>query len=249
MVGSQPAASLLVATHIPDRQLVGNVLIAPCAQSLLHRYEPLVGFQVKGIDITRRDDPQMATGVKTGLTFLIADNLVFVQIVVLPHNTVCLLVEAEDVAVVRRQIKEFVVLGKARHTDVVIELLVTIAERIMLQLRVLEIDMPEALVQGLHPVVLLVIDIDTLYTAFDASLGQDALRMAVTLLGTGIEDGIVHALAQPQAAVAGLIDLVDIVVAQRHGVLHLRIIGLKAIAVITVQTVWRADPHEALGVA
>ena len=73
--------------------------------------------------------------------------------------------------------------------------------------------------------------------------------MPVTLLRAGVEDGIVHPLMQPQLAVSILVNLVHVVVAKRHGVLHVLIEGAKTVAIITVQTVWRTNPHKAFCIA
>ena len=80
--------------------------------------------------------------------------------------------------------------------------------------------MPETIFVGLYPVVFLAVDIDALDTALDASLGQYALRMAVGQFRPRIKGGIVHALTKPQTAIGSLIDFVNVVITQCHGILQ-----------------------------
>ena len=108
--------------------------------------------------------------------------------------------------------------------------------------------MEETVIIALHPKILLVVDIQELNATRNTHLLQYPLRVPVAFLGRRVEDGIAHALLQPQLTVVSLKYTVHIVIAQRRRVTHVRIERLDAIAVITVQTIGRTYPHHTVDV-
>ena len=100
MIGSYPVATFLVDTHVPDGHLAGNILIAPAAQSLRSRADPLLGVQVHNVGIARRNQPQETIRGETWPAALIVHQLLFAQVFVLPYDAVGLLVKTQHLAIV-----------------------------------------------------------------------------------------------------------------------------------------------------
>ena len=114
----------------------------------------------------------------------------------------------------------------------------------------LDVIAEDAFFVKLYPVVLVVVNVDTLHgIASREELLDDACDVALEGLCHGVIDAIVHALFQPQTSLDILHNLLCVVVAHGRRVTHVREEGLHAIAVITVQTVCRAYPHIASRVA
>ena len=110
----------------------------------------------------------------------------------------------------------------------------------------LRVDMPKASFVGLHPEILVTVNKKLIKASSHSHLLQQTFRMAIATFRHRVKNGIVHALTHPQLTVSILIDGVYIVVAQRHRVLDVRIIGAEAVAVVTVQTVRSPYPYVTL---
>ena len=104
----------------------------------------------------------------------------------------------------------------------------------------------KSLVVGLHPHILFGIDIETVDTTDDTIFRQLLGWVPHRTLGLRIEERIVHALPQPESSGSVLEDLVYVVATQCRRIVRVRIVGAESVAVIAVQTVRRADPHEPL---
>ena len=170
------------------------------------------------------------------------------DIVVAPGHPALLTVHSHQLTVAGYQDQQVLILRKRRSPELLGELTFTVAilgQGLLLRLRIIVV---KALVIGLHIQVLLRVDIDTVNTAFDTDLAQDRRWVTHRLLRLGIEHAEVHTLSQPQPAVHILPDVIHIVVTERGRVGRIRIVGTETVAVVTVQTIRRGDPHEAFGI-
>ena len=138
--------------------------------------------------------------------------------------------------------------AKEGHPELLGHLVLAIAifnERQLLGLRVNTID---TVIVGLHPEILLGIDIKSVNTTLDAPFLEFGHRVTVDLLGHRVEDTEVHALLQPYLPFMILPDLVYIVVTQCCRIVRIRIIGMETVTIISVQTIGCSDPYKSLGI-
>ena len=106
----------------------------------------------------------------------------------------------------------------------------------------------EAVLVGLHPVTLVLVQMDALYATRDTLRIQPASRTAVYRLRHRVVERVVHTLLQPELSAVTFLNLVDTVVAQRGGVLVVGEEGTYAVTVIAVQAIARTQPDVSLGV-
>ena len=111
------------------------------------------------------------------------------------------------------------------------------------------VEVVEAVLITLHPVVHLRVEVYVLHAAEHALFVQPVRRVAVHLLRHRVIHRVVHPLLQPQPPAVAFLYLVDAVVAQRGRVLVVTEIGTDAVTVVAVQAVARAEPYIALCVA
>ena len=251
MVGNQPYTSFFVKVHVPDSNLFGHLGKAPRTHGILQGLYPTgIGCcAFTHIDLSDSYHPDVSLGIHTQLTVLTRHFSGAAQEIILPQYHVLITVEAEHLTVEGTEIYLIAFFGITGQTEVVVKLLRTIAEVILFHLLRHGIQMPEALIIGLHPDVLLAVNEETLRSTFDTHFVQPRLRMAVKTFRQRVKDGVVHTLLQPQLAVVGLIYLIDIVASQRRGILRIREECLDTIAVVAVQSIRSTNPHEAMGIS
>ena len=249
VVCGQPDTLLVVGHHVPDGSLVGHVVDTPLSQDLQCRVVPLSRLLVAQISASVSDNPEVAVAIKSRYTILVVRQSVGRQVVVLADDDVAVAVEGDDLALVRCQHHHIAKLSHARHAYLLIDFLLVVAEAELLQTLILSVVVEESVDVGLHPEVFPAVHEEILDATSDAQLLEYAFGVSVTTLGDGVEDGIAHALFQPQASVTVLKDLLYVVRAQRGGVAQVIVVRLYAVAVIAVQTVGSTYPDKALGVA
>ena len=167
------------------------------------------------------------------------------DIVVAPGHPALLAVNSHQLTVAGNHNQQVLILRKRRDPELLRELTLTISilgQGFLLRLRIIVV---KTLVIGLHIQVLLRVDIDTVDTTFDTNLAQDGRWVTHHLLRLGVKHAEVHTLSQPQPSFHILPNVIHIVVTERCRVARIRIIGTEAVAVVTVQTIRRCDPHEA----
>ena len=157
-------------------------------------------------------------------------------------------VDAHQLTECRDEHHTLVRLGIGRYTEVFRELIRSVAEGEMPEVLRHRIEIVEAVLVALHPVVLLRVEVDALHAAMHTLLVQPTCRRTVHLLRHWVVHRIAHPLLQPEPSTMTFLDLVNAVVAQRGRVLVVTEIGTDAVTVVAVQTEVRTKPHVTLGV-
>ena len=118
----------------------------------------------------------------------------------------------------------------------------------MLQILGHGVKIVEAVVKGLHPVVLPRVQVDALNAAGNPLLVEPAGWCAVYLLRHRVIHRVVHSLFEPQPAAVAFLNLVNAVVSQSGSVFLIRKECADAITVIAVQPIACSHPNIAPGV-
>ena len=192
----------------------------------------------------RRQHPVVIEVVKHHRIGSLLGTAMRMDMVVAPGHLALLAVNSHQFTVAGHQDQQVLILRKRRGPELLGELTLTVAilgQGFLLGLRIIIV---KAFVIRLHIQVLLRVDIETVDTAFDTDLAQDGRRVTHHLLRLGIEHAVVHTLPQPQLSVLILPDVIHIVVTERGRVARIRIEGTEAVAVVSVQTIRRGDPHK-----
>ena len=199
--------------------------------------------------VVEGDAPEVALGVDGQPVVLVRGTAKVPHPLVHPQDLALLTVEAHQLTIVGGDDHVVLILRTGGEAEGGIQLPLAIAFLEVVQLLRAGVIVVETVGTDLHPEVLLAVDIDALHRPIDAHLGKHPVRMAVERLIARIVDAVVHALLQPQLAIAGLLYLLGIVVAHRGGVAVARVVGLDTESVIAVQAVGGAYPQEAAGVS
>ena len=193
--------------------------------------------------------PEVVLLIDIEAVLLVLDADVVVHPLVRPVDLALVAVQADQFAVVRSHNEPVAHLRHRRDAVGGVILITAVAQLnlhnllVALGLGVIAVD---GLLEVLHPDVLLRVDVEPLHIAVDTQFGQFPRGIALEGLRHGVVDAVVHSLAHPQAAIGSLIDTVGIVVAHRRGVALVAIVSLHSVAIVAVQAVGRADPHEAV---
>ena len=248
VVSTQPEPVAMVLHHHPRQHIVGQALDALRPKEAVDGVIPFLLFLTIDIARDRCQHPEVAAIVNIQIIGAFLLSAVLAHVGIFPHHLSLRAVNSHQVAVTGRHDEQVVIFCKRREPELVGELIRSVAvldECTLLRLGVIAV---ETVGIGLHPQVLLRIDIDAVDTARDAQLGQHRRRIAHRFLRHRVEERVVHALLQPQLSVEILPDHINVVAAQRQRVVGIGIKRTETVAVVTVQTIRGAYPDIALGI-
>ena len=164
--------------------------------------------------------------------------------VISPYHFALIAIDSYDVTIARCHKQLVVPLGKVREVVLLVYLVGLVAVLYQGTGLLSWVVAVQSLVVGLHPEALLRVDIETVYTALNAPLIQYGCRVSRHLFGHGVKHAVVHALLQPQLALAVFPYLVYIVVSEGCRVVGIRVVYTESVTVISVQSVRCTNPDE-----
>ena len=245
-VSANPDVALAVACHAIDAAVGTD---ARHSQLVANGRVPRVG----GLEINHQRaltiEPDIVFLVGKGLERLAVSQLVFGNIVGLPHGVLLV----HDITTHDTSVGVY-----CQHA------VLTLAERAYFALRnaddafgkgklivllLLHVISHQALAGHYRPEVLLLVDIhDGGTVAFDAHLAVYLLHVTLETLGLGMIDADARGRLNPQRSFHALLNADDIAVGQRRTVMGIALEIAEVIAVISVETAGRSQPHIASGV-
>ena len=205
---------------------------------------PFLILLVEHKHMSHVEHPEIAVLIDIAVISLTRLTAIEFHKVVALDNLAFIAIDNHQIAIGRGNQQLIVPLGKVGYVVLLWQFVLLVAifdELIGLFARVIAI---QALIVGLDPEALLRVDIKTVDITFDAPLRQHRFRVAVYLLGKGVEQTVVHALLEPQHTVGILPYLINQVVTQRGGIGRMRVVDAEAITIVTVQAVRGTNPDK-----
>ena len=182
--------------------------------------------------------------VDIAIVSLIGLSTIVLHKVVLPQHLTVFAIDSHQVAIAGGDEQLVIPLGKVGEVVLLGNKVILVAVLYQLVSLLMGIVAVESLIVGLNPETLMRVDIETVDTTLDAPLGQNGGGIAVDTLGNRVEHAVVHALFEPQLAIAVLPYLVYVIVTQCSGVAGIGVICAETITIVTVETIAGTDPDE-----
>ena len=214
VVGGEPKPVAVVHEHIPGEQVLGQTYNTQRGKETIDGIIPLLLLLTIDVVGLGRLYPIVAAVIDIESVGIVLTAAMLTDITILPHHLAALAVDSRQFTIAGGDNQQILILAEGVEPELLGEQIFVVAvldQRLLLGLGVVAI---EAVVVGLHPQILLGVDIDTVDTALDADFREYRRRIAGDSLGIGVEDAEVHALTEPQITIDVFPHVIDVVVTQ-----------------------------------